>query len=62
MQHMQTAVLKGSRAHQSPVRLGHVLEAVAGVGGDGADPRAPQQGEEPALVNHPEVHSYVPMT
>lgn len=46
-------------AHHGPVRLLHVLQEVAGVGGDRAGPCAPQQREQPALIDSPKVHRNV---
>lgn len=46
-------------AHHEQVRLVHVLQEVAGVGGHGAGPRTPQQGEQPTLINHPQVDCYI---
>lgn len=46
-------------AHHDPVGLLHVLQEVAGVGGDRTDPHTPHEREEPALINHPQVHRHV---
>lgn len=46
-------------AHHGPVRLLHVLQEVAGVGGDRAGPCTPQQREQPALIDSPKVHRNV---
>lgn len=46
----------GIFAHHDPVRPVHVFKEVAGVGGNRACPRTPQQRKQPALINHPQVH------
>lgn len=45
--------------HHDPVRVSHVFEEVAGVGGNRADPQAPHQREQPPLIDHPHVHAHV---
>lgn len=46
-------------AHHDPAGVLHVFQEVAGVSGNRAGPHTPHQGEEPRLVNHPQVHRHV---
>lgn len=45
----------GRVTYEQPDRPFHLLQHLAGIGGDRAHPRAPQHGEEPGLVHHVQV-------
>lgn len=46
--------------HHDPEGGRHLGQSVGVVGGDGWDPHAPQQGEEPRRVDRVEVHTQIP--
>lgn len=48
-------VKDGGVTYKQPDGVFHLLQHLAGVGGDRAHPRAPQHGEEPGLVHHIQV-------
>lgn len=48
-------VKDGRVTYKQPDRPFHLLQHLAGIGGDRAHPRAPQHGEEPGLVHHVQV-------
>lgn len=53
--HRRDSCVAATHAHHDQVRLVHVFQEVAGVGSNWTCPRTPQQGEQPTLINHPQV-------